>query len=246
VLGVQSGGNRRAKWRGRLIEPDDVVIFDGENEIDFQTAGPSEITAISIDRQLLARHVEAICGGRPPRADPSSNRLKLVSSTKAQELIRAWAELTDASLTWAAQLCDETLARQFEAKILESLFTNVLQPARIADSSERREVAQRARRYMLLNIDEPMTIIDICTAVGAAERTLHLGFRECFGVTPKKFLKLLRLNAARRNLLSPDRSTTVTAVALRWGFFHLARFACEYRQLFGETPSGTLRRIGEG
>jgi 3-polyprenyl-4-hydroxybenzoate decarboxylase len=33
----------------------------------------------------------------------------------------------------------------------------------------------------------------------------------------------------------------VTAVAGRWGFVHLGRFTQQYRQLFGEAPSQTLR-----
>jgi transcriptional regulator GlxA family with amidase domain len=33
-------------------------------------------------------------------------------------------------------------------------------------------------------------------------------------------------------------------VAGRWGFVHLGRFASQYRQLFGETPSETLRAPG--
>lgn len=34
----------------------------------------------------------------------------------------------------------------------------------------------------------------------------------------------------------------MTQVAYRWGFNHLSRFAADYRRLFGEVPSQTLRR----
>lgn len=34
----------------------------------------------------------------------------------------------------------------------------------------------------------------------------------------------------------------VQEVAARWGFWHLSRFASDYRTLFGESPSQTLRR----
>jgi AraC-like DNA-binding protein len=36
--------------------------------------------------------------------------------------------------------------------------------------------------------------------------------------------------------------TSVTAVAMNFGFWHLGRFAEEYRSLFGEAPRTTLVR----
>jgi transcriptional regulator GlxA family with amidase domain len=60
------------------------------------------------------------------------------------------------------------------------------------------------------------------------------------------YLRRLRLHHVHAELAahSPD-SVTVTMVAGRWGFVHLGRFASQYRQLFGETPSETLRARGQ-
>ena len=53
----------------------------------------------------------------------------------------------------------------------------------------------------------------------------------------------LRLSRARRALLSArGRSVTVSKIATRLGFFELGRFSVEYRKLFGESPSETLRK----
>jgi transcriptional regulator GlxA family with amidase domain len=59
------------------------------------------------------------------------------------------------------------------------------------------------------------------------------------------YLRRLRLHHVHAELAanSPN-SLTVTTVAGRWGFVHLGRFASQYRQLFGETPSETLRAQG--
>jgi AraC-like DNA-binding protein len=47
----------------------------------------------------------------------------------------------------------------------------------------------------------------------------------------------------RRALMREDPSTaTVTRLATDYGFWELGRFAAAYRQLFGETPSASLRR----
>jgi AraC family ethanolamine operon transcriptional activator len=50
------------------------------------------------------------------------------------------------------------------------------------------------------------------------------------------------LNLARRELQRRNSQTSVTATAMNFGFWHLGRFADEYRSLFGESPSATLAR----
>jgi AraC family ethanolamine operon transcriptional activator len=52
---------------------------------------------------------------------------------------------------------------------------------------------------------------------------------------------LRRMAAVRGELLAGRPGTTVTDTAMRWGFFHLGRFAEEYGALFSELPSQTLR-----
>jgi adenylate cyclase len=52
----------------------------------------------------------------------------------------------------------------------------------------------------------------------------------------------MRLAHARRELYRARASATVTEIAVASGFSQLGRFATSYRELFGETPSETLRR----
>ena len=59
---------------------------------------------------------------------------------------------------------------------------------------------------------------------------------------PIRYLWLRRMHLAHRALLLAEPgSTSVTDVATDHGFWELGRFSVEYRQLFGETPSATLR-----
>jgi AraC-like DNA-binding protein len=63
-------------------------------------------------------------------------------------------------------------------------------------------------------------------------------------MSPARYLKHYRMAQARLALVAAEPAkTTVTGVALSWGFMELGRFAVEYRQEFGECPSQTLRRI---
>ena len=66
---------------------------------------------------------------------------------------------------------------------------------------------------------------------------------DLLGVGVSAFLHKLRLHGVRRELLATDpRYGSVKRSALDWGFWHLGRFAADYRALFGENPSATLNR----
>jgi AraC-like DNA-binding protein len=50
------------------------------------------------------------------------------------------------------------------------------------------------------------------------------------------------MHSARRALREAAPSTSVTDIAMRYGFWQLGRFAVEYKALVGESPSATLRQ----
>jgi transcriptional regulator GlxA family with amidase domain len=76
-----------------------------------------------------------------------------------------------------------------------------------------------------------------------SERTLEYAFKETMGLTPVTYLTRLRLHRVRQALLAAaPGSTTVSIVALDWGFWHFGEFSRAYKECFGELPSDTLRR----
>jgi AraC-like DNA-binding protein len=93
--------------------------------------------------------------------------------------------------------------------------------------------------------DQPeraFSVGDLAGIAGMSVRSLQEGFRRHLGCTPMTYLQGVRLERARDSLRRSDPSrVTVAAVAHRWGFAHLGRFASAYRARFGESPSETLR-----
>ncbi|MGX5727996.1 helix-turn-helix domain-containing protein [Metapseudomonas otitidis] len=83
----------------------------------------------------------------------------------------------------------------------------------------------------------------LATAAGVSQRRLQQIFREYSGMSPTQWLRVRRLNAARRDLMSSSaREATVAEIAMRCSFWHLGRFSESYHSLFGEHPSKTLKR----
>jgi AraC-like DNA-binding protein len=88
--------------------------------------------------------------------------------------------------------------------------------------------------------ENPWTLGAMAQVAGVSGRRLQQGFREQLGSSPTAYLRVLRLERVREDLVAGAGS--VTEVAHRWGFAHLGRFADAYRERFGEPPSTTLRR----
>ncbi|MDH3226561.1 MAG: helix-turn-helix domain-containing protein [Thermoleophilia bacterium] len=87
-----------------------------------------------------------------------------------------------------------------------------------------------------------VSVSAVCRAIGASETRLRRAFRDVVYCSPKRFLTLRALNAARAVLVeSSPATTTVSEVAVEFGFWHFGRFSRDYRELFGELPSVTLR-----
>lgn len=111
---------------------------------------------------------------------------------------------------------------------------------------ERRlEVVRKTRDYILSCLDQHSSpsVVDICKGIGVSARVLQYSFNDFMQITPVAYLRILRLNKVRQQLLMPAHAlVTVTEVATRYGFMHLSNFARDYASLFGERPSTTLQR----
>ena len=88
--------------------------------------------------------------------------------------------------------------------------------------------------------DQPYSLADLCKIAGLSARSLQYAFQEQFDLTPRQFVRQVRLDKAFEDLsngLGP-----VADVAYQVGFSNLGRFARAYQERFGELPSATLAR----
>lgn len=239
VVPVGAGGVCRVQGRP-LVAGAVAVLLDGE-EFDCRTSGPTRLMSLSIERAALDRHVRSILGRHV-------GELRLL---RAFDGLRADAEtLRDlccrATRGAAADphfLRDAKVANALETSIVRALLSRFEAPPPAREAPSRGlALAREAESWLRRNLAEPPSIARLCDALRASERTLHEAFREHLGTTPKAYVKTLRLNAARGDLLRGLAKTRVTDVALDWGFAHFGWFSQDYRRLFGETPRETLLR----
>lgn len=79
-------------------------------------------------------------------------------------------------------------------------------------------------------------------ALDVSRRNLETAFNHEVGMGPARYIKLLRLNAIRREIRSQPTALGVADIASRWGLWHPSHFSASYLDLFGELPSATKLR----
>ncbi len=146
-------------------------------------------------------------------------------------------------------LVNPAAAFGLEQELVQAMVACLSPAAGPEDKSARRRHRQIIQRFLAFLEADPGSAVylsDLCRALCVPERTLRTCCLEYFGMGPVRYLNLRRLHLARRELGLADPGTaTVTDTAMRYGFWELGRFAAEYRHVFGELPSSTLRRSPE-
>jgi AraC-like DNA-binding protein len=177
------------------------------------------------------------------------------------EMLEVSAEKVRRLFSWGKRLVD-TAARQpalfnerknervaAHVELLETLLAtlgvaNDFEPDRSDRTRQAHSlVVKIAEDYALAHPDDHLYVSDLCEVAAVSERTLETAFKEVMGLTPMTYLIRLRLHRVRQALLAATQgSTTVSAEALNWGFWHFGEFSRAYKECFGELPSDTLRR----
>ena len=119
---------------------------------------------------------------------------------------------------------------------------HIIEPTPSRHVVPRRQVIRMAMDYDEQHDFENISVEQLATAAGVCERTLRDAFVSYFGAPPVQYLNRRSLNQVRKSLLAADPSAaTVTEIAIQFGIWQFGRFARDYRFLFGELPSETLR-----
>jgi len=94
--------------------------------------------------------------------------------------------------------------------------------------------------FMRQELDQPLTVRDLAEAVSMSESGFAHLFKATMGDSPLQFLKQMRLEHARKSLLS---GANVSEAANSVGYASLSHFISEFRRHFGESPKAYAQRL---
>jgi AraC family ethanolamine operon transcriptional activator len=227
---------QRHPWERDLLG---VVPRGGEFEIISTT--PHTLFGLCVDQDRLDDAALTHWGMRFPER-LSGPGLRFRDTASRRRLITTWAWWLNHARRQPGIFTDPGLVELMEQEVIGAVMDGVEPAVPTAPLRPRRDLALRAEAFLRRSLDEPVRIEDVCSAVHASRPALHRSFQAALGTSPMAYLKSLRLSAARKDLKTARRGTTVAAVAMQWGFFRLGCFSADYRAMFGEKPSETLSR----
>lgn len=215
----------------------DIVFFDDSAPYNFMTNSAFKLCAVNIQKEEL--------GDLLPKLSQALNHsIKDTDAEMSKTLRSILKQFTEQPDTEK----DKKYFRDAEEKIKNVLMKLLSKQAPILPKlTKGEETALDIRDQVYLHMDGKINIKFLSKQHHISEKTLQNSFRSLFGFTPVHFLRQLKLNLVRNELNKSDKAqSSVSNIALKWGFTHMGRFSRYYTDLFGENPSQTLRREYQG
>lgn len=231
---------------GQQFTSDSIMVFSSEYVFSFVAPADCDIVATAIPQSYLAQFAEndygisemLLRGSNPIVLNPSDFCLYEIKSLLIQ-LLNGRSKYPDAKIIENdhAVIKDVILGKVGSA-LASSAPSKLPSPSFKGRSYIVRQVAE----YAISRIPDVPAITEICQKAKINQRLLNYAFHDVLGIRPLSYFRYLRLNGFRRELIARYSDPILIGdIAARWGFWHLSRLATEYKELFGELPSETLK-----
>jgi AraC family ethanolamine operon transcriptional activator len=245
LLGVNRKEMAPIRQAGATWTTQRPLFFTPGAEMDLLQLGGVDVQGLALDRDFFEQKIGALL---EPETYPQLSSWRSLSPSG--QTLRTLSTLLETILYFAEEGILQTLPPASVANLEEavaltfadlwySTSLNCQHPSRAKPVS----LAWRVRNFMRDQASARLRLTDICAEFSISKRTLQYVFAKEYGISPMKYLQMIRLNRVYRQLLQADpQATTVTNVAMNSGFWHMGNFSGAYKQLFGESPSHTLQR----
>mgnify|MGYP006147037195 FL=1 len=232
------------RFMGRPSHGLQLMLAGGEEPFDLQVPAGHGLYGMVLDKEQLARHVQALHQQPWPEHWAGAPRVQALTALQRYRLAGMVREVLRCLQEQPEALHHEASRRSLREALL-SVLCDVVMPQTLSEAVNprqlrRQELVRKVRELVFEHPEQPLSVAELCTRLHVTRRTLQNGFQETLGTSPATYLRTVRLNAVRRALREkPSRSSTIADTAARWGFWHMGHFSQDYKALFGETPSRT-------
>jgi AraC-like DNA-binding protein len=131
------------------------------------------------------------------------------------------------------------LQREIIYRLLQGTQGNRLRSvATLGDQSHK---TAKAIAWLRENFEKPLNVDQLATMAGMSRSTLHHHFRDLTAMSPLQFQKQLRLQAARRKMLTDELDAARAGFEV--GYESPSQFSREYKRFFGKPPGRDIETL---
>ena len=242
VLGISMSNKNEYVYNGTEIKKN-YILISSVDEYFTTKSDFRNIIAIGFKRVKFMRDLSYLLG----RTDLDISELpRMIRCSQFNlDFLRSFACDTLYQLPKTTENIEifKLLRIRFREVVLGLIASAIDQSGNATPAGRPSHIVKRALDIIDTEPSDKLTILSLCGAVGVSSPTLYRAFIEITGLPPSSYMKFARLSKARGLLLRdrPHRGA-VKQAAIACGFYDFGRFSSEYRQLFGEKPSDTIRR----
>jgi len=240
-LAISLAQTGEARWMGQRVAFDDLIVQRCGTAAEYLSAPLWDSVVFTIPEAELAQQIDDIT-----HDDPRDFIIHGIACLTPQvaALLRqaAMAFLNTAARPNVTSTLPE-MAESMVELVARALVSS--KPPRHEKTSlnRQRRLIKSAEDYVAHLTDQPLRIGQLCRELDTSERTLRNAFHILAGTSPLAYLKTEQLNRSYRALNDADPTEAlIKQIAHRNGFRHIGQFCGDYKKLFGELPSETLRR----
>jgi len=232
-------------WQGEYILNGEAarstrIYMPGDSKSFYIRGDSRETFGVVLRRDQFIETVAALRGIGPEDVNPNETTIELTSAAANILRLRLAMILDQHENELMCQSLDKELFGLITDAYLSGCPEADSKPGRI--QSPERIVRKAEERFMAAE-GEAISLADLCAAAGVSKSALYTAFHNICGEPPLEYFRKRRLMRARTILLNTSPGWgAVKRAALDVGLTELGRFSVEYRRLFGESPSATLRK----
>ena len=236
----------RVIFDGQEVEPYEFASLSSSSHFSAVTFGPHRWMSISLPIGLFGK--VAARNGRSDLEWVEREKWLISASPELVECLTKEAVNIAALLDGRAALGLD-MPEGAETSFLNSLIDAVASARKkvsLADASAKpsRHIMHKALEYIRCHEWQVLYVNDLARAANVTDRTLRRSFNQQLAVGPTRYLKLRQLNIVRRALRGKlNKAGSVNSIMRQHGVTEFGRFAVEYKNLFGESPSETRKRL---
>lgn len=245
ILGPQARGS----IDGAKLQPHAMIATGPGTDVEVIVERDYESVGWLMRPGVIYEHL-ALRGMKKDFVIPDNHEVWHPATEVARDLFELGVRIAEAAENSPGIFNDSHFARYgAQVEFMDSLLATIesCDPDETVDTDKKgrsySQIVRSCEDYTLNLEGRRPYVSELCATASVSERTLQIAFNNIMGMSPLTYLHRLRLHRARDELRkAKSGSTTVTDVAMNWGFWHFGEFSRAYKNCFGEVPSNTLKR----